>query len=109
VGQSQRSKVLKWPNCDGIIGYVGDAEIGNAPTDEWLYAFIGRNLEFSDFAGLAEARGTDLQQAMVIGDLTDRLIVHLGGFELVAGSWTSRMWSMRLLAPGGRPTKRSGW
>lgn len=44
-GQSLRPKVLKWPNHEIIVGYVGRATIGDDHTDEWLYDFIGRNLE----------------------------------------------------------------
>ena len=39
-GQSQRRKVLRWPDRTAIVGYVGEAEIGGVPTDDWLYDFI---------------------------------------------------------------------
>lgn len=34
IGQMQRPKVLKWPNADVIVVYVG--AIGGQPTDAWL-------------------------------------------------------------------------
>jgi hypothetical protein len=43
-GQTQQPKVLKWPNREIVIGYVGRAELNEQPTYEWLYEFIGRNL-----------------------------------------------------------------
>lgn len=44
-GQSQRPKVLRWPNRQVLIGYVGRARVAGQPADEWLYDFIGRNLD----------------------------------------------------------------
>jgi len=105
IGQSQRPKVLKWPNRDVIIGYVGAGMIGGKATDERLYAFVGRNLTFHDFASLADALTGDLNAALAAGDLTDALILHLGGFEDVASEWTPRIWFIRnttdLTASGG--------
>jgi hypothetical protein len=51
-GQAPRPKVLKWPNRPVVVGYVGRARIAGRYTDEWLYDFIGRNLdtEFSPAA-----------------------------------------------------------
>lgn len=37
-GQAQRPKVLKWPNREIVVGYVGRAKIRDLHTDEWLYA-----------------------------------------------------------------------
>lgn len=95
VGQSQRPKVLKWPNTDAIIGYVGQAEIGGVMTDEWLYRFMGRNLTFPDFATLAGSVTNDLNAAMTAGDVTTPLVIHVGGFESVGGEWTPRIWFVR--------------
>jgi hypothetical protein len=53
-GQSQRPKVLRWPQRKAVIRYVGAAEISGMPTDEWLYDFIGNNLSFSSFENLSE-------------------------------------------------------
>jgi hypothetical protein len=95
IGQAQRPKVLKWPNTDAIIGYVGQANISGVMTDEWLYAFIGRNLTFASFESLADALANDLNDAMSAGEIDTPLIIHLGGFENVAGEWTPRIWFVR--------------
>ncbi len=85
-GQSQRPKVLKWPNKKALVGYVGEAEIGGMPTDEWLYDFMGNNLEFASFKVLANNL-TDKVQTQLCTDLdTSRkepgyLVIHLAGFE----------------------------
>src|SRR6266542_1647579 len=53
MGQKQRPKLLKWPNADVLVVYVGAGAIGGKPTDLWLYDFIGRNLDDTDLATLA--------------------------------------------------------
>lgn len=95
IGQTQRPKVLKWPNHDTIIGYVGAGAIGGVSTDQWLYAFVGRHLTFPDFATLATELTAELNAALAAGELADALILHLGGFEDVAGEWTPRIWFIR--------------
>jgi hypothetical protein len=69
TGQSQRPKVLKWPNHEVIIGYVGSAEIAGLPIDQWLYAFIGRNLAFPDLKTLAERLTTEFDALYTAGPL----------------------------------------
>ena len=94
-GQAPRPKVLKWPNHEIVVGYVGRAMIADGVhTDEWLYDFIGRNLH------------TDLQQ--LAHELKDRLefdlrgkvadaemVLHLGGFVEDAGQWRPQVWCIR--------------
>jgi hypothetical protein len=92
VGQAQRPKVLKWPNRDAIIGYVGQAMVGDQMTDEWLYAYIGRNLGDVTFEELATALANDLDEALADGEITSALVIHLGGFEIVDGRWHPRVW-----------------
>jgi hypothetical protein len=92
VGQAQRPKVLRWPNRDAIIGYVGQATIGDQMTDEWLFSYIGRNLGDVTFEDLATALAADLHACLEAGDITSPLIIHLGGFELVDGTWHPRVW-----------------
>jgi hypothetical protein len=93
VGQAQRPKVLKWPNRNAIIGYVGQAKIGERMTDEWLFDYIGRNLESSNFAELAGALADDLGAALETGDVDSALVIHLGGFEQdEEGTWWPRVW-----------------
>lgn len=95
VGQAQRPKVLKWPNVHAVVGYVGQAKVGSVPTDEWLYAFIGRNLSFKDFDSLSAVLTDELNAAMAAGDVSRELILHLGGFEEGNGEWTPRIWFIR--------------
>lgn len=92
VGQVQRPKMLKWPNREAIIGYVGDAEIGTTPADEWLYAFIGRHLGDEEFAVMARALTDDLNASMATGQIRGPLILHLGGFERWGDEWTPQVW-----------------
>jgi hypothetical protein len=91
-GQSQRPKVLKWPNAEVIVGYVGEGRIEGKPTDQWLYDFIGRNLAFDGLTSLAEALRADLDRLYQRKEFQQALILHLGGFELVAGEWTPRIY-----------------
>jgi hypothetical protein len=92
VGQAQRPKVLKWPNRDVLIGYVGQAEIAGLMTDQWLYSYIGRNLDDSSFEELGGALADDLEGALGRGEIDSPLILHLGGFERVNGVWEPRIW-----------------
>jgi hypothetical protein len=104
-GQSGRPKVLKWPNREVIVGFVGTAEIEGQPTDQWLYAFIGRNLGFPDMETLAQKLTSELDVLCRAGDFSGPTIVHLGGFEQVAGEWTPRVYFVRNtteLHPDGR-------
>jgi len=83
-GQSQRQKVLRWPNRKALVGYVGVAEIGGIPIDEWLYDFIGDNLNFSSFKDLSESLCSKVEAQRRIDEginEPEMLIIHLGGFE----------------------------
>lgn len=83
-GQSQRSKVLRWPNDKALIGYVGAATIGNLSTDDWLYNFIGRNLNFNRYDELSNSLMDEVQRQRIIDEGDDEaegLIIHLAGFE----------------------------
>ena len=95
-GQSQRPKVLKWPNREAIVGYVGAAEIASMPTDLWLYQrLIGRNLAFPDFDTVAYSLQRELNACLASGDLAGPLVVHLGGFEQVGSEWKPVVWFIR--------------
>jgi hypothetical protein len=104
TGQSPRPKVLKWPNHEVVVGYVGRATISDGVyTDEWLYDFIGRNLH----ADLGQLTHDNLQQ--LAHGLKDRLefdmrgtvgasamVLHLGGFvDDDAGGWKPEVWYIR--------------
>lgn len=95
-GQSQRPKVLKWPNREAIVGYVGAAQIQGRPTDIWLYEeLIGRNLDFTDFGSLAGFLASELDSAATESELDVPLIIHLGGFEPEGDSWRPVVWFIR--------------
>src|SRR5439155_11766850 len=88
AGQSERPKVLKWPNREVIVGYVGAAEVAGDSTDQWLYKFIGRNIDFPDLKALAQTLTGELDALFRAGDFDGPSILHLGGFEEVDGDWT---------------------
>src|SRR4030095_3242634 len=86
-------KVRECPNRDAIIGYVGQAQIGERMTDGWLYDYIGRNLGAGSFEELAGALAADLDAALEAGDIDFTLVIHLGGFEQdEEGTWWPRVW-----------------
>jgi hypothetical protein len=92
--QSERPKVLKWPNREVIVGYVGQAELDNRPTDEWLYAFIGRHLDFNSLDEVAESLTADVNA--LLPDFPDEaMVLHLGGFEEDNGQWKPRIHFIR--------------
>lgn len=111
-GQSQSRKVLRWPRNRALVGYVGAAEIGGQPTDEWLYDFIGDNPRFASFDALAEDLRARVEAQRRIdegGQDPDPLIIHLGGFEERAGLQVPVVWYIRNafdLGPQGYQTIR---
>src|SRR6266849_7513319 len=103
--QSERPKVLKWPNHEVIVGYVGAGQIEGQPTDEWLYAFIGRHLEFPNLDALARTLSGELDRLFRAGDFGGPMILHLAGFEWLDADWTPRVHYIRNttdLHPDGR-------
>ena len=97
-GQTQRPKVLRWPNRKALVGYVGSGTIGKLPSDEWLYDYIGEHLDFADFATLAQ----DLSDRIEAQRRSDEgsgepvpLILHLGGFEIRDGVYVPVVWHIR--------------
>jgi len=98
LGHTQRSKVLRWPQRKALIGYVGAAQVGGVPTDEWLYDFIGRYNTFERLETLAEALRAEIEAQRRIDERTnspEALILHLGGFELVEGICKPFIWFVR--------------
>lgn len=84
LGHTQRSKVLRWPGQKALVGYAGVAQIGGVPTDEWIYDFIGRNINFDRFEDLAEKLRSEIENQRKIDEGLDKpnaLLVHFGGFE----------------------------
>jgi len=97
-GQSQRPKVLRWPNSRALVGYVGVGTIGGLPTDEWLYNFIGRNMEFCTLEELAQSLGKEVQSQRIIDEGREKaeaLIIHLAGFDNKNGIPIPVIWFIR--------------
>lgn len=96
-GQAERPKVLKWPNHEVILGYVGQGRLAGRPTDVWLYDFIGRHLQFSSLQELADALTRELDVLFpAFPDVAT--ILHLGGFELDSGNWKPRIFYIHNLS-----------
>ncbi len=94
TGQTDRPKVLKWPNQEVIVGYIGQSRLAGRPTDEWLYSFIGRHLQFKNLQELADALTSDLN-GLFRTFPNDALVLHLGGFETDLGQWKPRIHFIR--------------
>lgn len=94
TGQSLRPKVLKWPNHEIVVGYVGRATIGDEHTDEWLYDFIGRNLD-TDLRQLAYELKSKLEFDLRGQIDAAPMVLHLGGFVEDAGQWKPQVWFIR--------------
>jgi hypothetical protein len=98
IGQSQRPKVLKWPNREVIVGFVGLGKLEDKPTDLWLYDFIGAHLDESEsLCELALALEDRLEFAFRNEDPDDvpELIIHLGAFVERDGEWVPEVWFIR--------------
>jgi hypothetical protein len=93
-GQAPRPKVLKWPNRQIVVGYVGRAEVAGEHTDEWLYDFIGRNLD-TDLRQLAHELKSKLEFDLRGQIDAEPMILHLGGFVEDAGQWKPQVWYIR--------------
>jgi hypothetical protein len=98
LAQSQRPKVLRWPKGRAVLGYVGEAQIGGRPTDEWLHDFIGDHPTIDDFERVAEDLRSRVEQQRTL-DESDRdaqtLLIHLGGFERREETWVPVIWFIR--------------
>ena len=93
-GQAPRPKVLKWPNREVVVGYVGRAQIGDLYADEWLYDFIGRHLD-TDLGKLGHELKAKLEFDLR-GEVADEpMVVHLGGFAEDRGQWKPQVWFVR--------------
>jgi len=90
--QTERPKVLKWPNRNILIGYMGLAEIRGVPTDVWLYErVIGRNL--GDELLLDSIARNVTYELNALGEEEEVLYLYVAGFERAApGEWTPQLW-----------------
>lgn len=93
--QAQRRKVLKWPNREIVVGYVGRQKVDRQHTDDWLRGFISRNPN-TELPQLARDLKSELQTALGGRvDPDDAMVVHLGGFVEDAGQWKPQVWYIR--------------
>jgi len=98
LGQSQRPKVLRWPNRKALVGYVGAATVGGLPTDEWLYDFIGDHLDFASFETLAHDLKAAIQEQRAFDEGPrdpETLVLHLAGFEELDSHQVPVVWYIR--------------
>jgi hypothetical protein len=93
-GQAPRPKVLKWPNRQVVVGYVGRADVAGEHTHEWLYDFIGRNLD-TDLPQLAYELKRKLESDLRGQIDAEPMLLHLGGFVEDAGQWKPQVWFIR--------------
>jgi hypothetical protein len=90
--------VLKWPNREVIVGFVGLARIEDKPTDLWLYDFIGEHLDPGESVeDLAVGLKDRLVAVFRNGDpvKVEGLTIHLGGFVCRDGEWIPEVWFIR--------------
>jgi hypothetical protein len=77
-----------------VVGYVGRAEFAGQHTDEWLYDFIGRNLD-TDLPQLAHELKSKLEFDLRGQTDVEPMLLHLGGFVEDAGQWKPQVWYIR--------------
>jgi hypothetical protein len=94
TSQAPRRKVLKWPNREIVVGYVGRAEVAGRPADDWLEDFIGRDTGLS-LRRLAENLKRDLESDLGSQVGAQGMILHLCGFVEDAGQWKPQVWYVR--------------
>jgi hypothetical protein len=63
-------------------------------TDEWLYDFIGRNLD-TDLPQLAQELKSKLEFDLRGQIDAEPMLLHLGGFVEDAGQWKPHVWYIR--------------
>lgn len=82
--QSQEPKVLKFPNCKAIIGYVGEARIRGISTYSWLKTFIEKFQDNSSIQEISEELAKELTkiwQENSYSNSPEPLLIHIGGFK----------------------------
>ena len=97
-GQSQRPKVLRWPNNKALLGYAGVAEIARRFSDEWFYDFIGKNIWFNSLEELANMLNDEVEDQRRIDEgnqPAQGLMIHLGGFVERENYLVPEVWFIR--------------
>jgi len=95
--QTQRPKVLRWPNSKALAGYVGLGEIGGKATDIWLYEFMGRNITFPSIKQLAETLKAEVEAATAaqLKDKPHLLAIQIAGFDSRDGILAPAVYGVR--------------
>lgn len=74
-------KVLKSADGEVIAGYVGNAQVGSVPMQDWLADFLARHGGAS-LPDVSHALAGELEASYANASTNDRgTIVHVGGFE----------------------------
>jgi hypothetical protein len=89
--ESSATKVLCWPHCKAIVGFVGLGTLAGLDLDEWMRTFIAGHRDFDDIDSLAnELKGTiqhdfdiDYSEGTDISEA--HLVIHLGAFDMKQG------------------------
>jgi hypothetical protein len=89
--KERQPNLLRWPRSKALLAYVGDSAVGKHSMYEWLYDFIGDNIEFTDPTSVAADLKAHLQ--LELGSSAAPTIVHFGTFArkercLVPEVWT---------------------
>ncbi len=95
VLEGELTKVLLWPNRKAVVGFVGLAELEDLKMDEWLRIFIAETRDFDVLGVVADLLRERLDSAFArLGahDPSRRLLIHLGGFEVVDGVQTPMLY-----------------
>jgi hypothetical protein len=90
VLEGDLTKVLLWPNRKAVIGFVGHAELEDLSMDDWLRLFIAETRDFQHLRDVADLLCEKFQAK--VPKSRPRLLVHLGGFELVDGIQTPMLY-----------------
>lgn len=82
--EKQTEKVLKWPNNQALIGFVGNGSISGKSTTDWMKEFIQANLNFTSLSDTAEKLRREVETQRLKDEGANRqargMIIHLGGF-----------------------------
>jgi hypothetical protein len=90
VLEGDLTKVLLWPNRKAVIGFVGLAELEDLSMDDWLRLFISETRDFQHLKDVADLLCERLQAK--VPKSKPHLLMHLGGFELIAGIHTPMLY-----------------
>lgn len=88
-------KVVKWPNNNTLLGFVGAATINGQPIENWLQGVLGDFQNLTTLEQMAQELRNRVETQRRIDEGTrpaDAMIIHLGGFEQRNGNWMPYVW-----------------